>query len=165
MILTYKFEDLVKDKNFINQLDNFPDFKDTFENYKDYLSEEDDDFKVHLYYNDDEEGLVGIVTTNVVRPDWGVRISSPLNRAKWFGNLEINIDLRGKGYGSNFVNQLTKSGRWIISAHSDKILFYERLCFIDILSKGDMHVLVKGFSDKQIEDIVRDEYTKIILDL
>ena len=161
-IKTYDFEEFLAYKDFKKFIDSFPDFKDTWERFWAEFSEEDGCFGIHLAFVG--RILVGIATSNIVRPYWGCRKDSPLNGARWLGNLEVNLDFRRRGHGSKFIQEITKEGKWILWADKENENFYKNLGFVSILkNKQERQIFVKSFAESEIPTILEDRYPYILL--
>ena len=154
---SYKYKDFLKYGDFENFKVSFPDFKDTLEKFGKEFRKEGKNFKIHLAWSG--RLLAGVATTNVIQPNWGCWKDSPLNGARWLGNVEINSKIRGMGYGSEFVSEITKKGGWILCANKENENFYKNLGFIPILdNKQGRQVFVKGFTEFEILIILTDRY-------
>lgn len=154
---SYKYKDFLKCKDFENFKDSFPDFKDTLEKFGKEFCKEGRQFRIHLGWSG--RLLAGIATSNVIRPNWGCWKDSPLNGARWLGNVEINSKIRGMGYGSEFVSEITKEGKWILGTEKKNENFYKNLGFVSILdNKQGRQVFVKGFTEFEILVVLTDRY-------
>lgn len=158
----FSFRKFLSYKDFNLFADSFPDFKDTLEKFGKEFRKEGKGFRIHLAWSG--RLLAGIATTNIIRPNWGCWKDSPLNGARWLGNVEINSKIRGMGYGSEFVSEITKKGKWILWADKKNENFYKNLEFIPILGKKqERQVFVKGFTEFEILVILTDRYPYSLL--
>lgn len=156
------FRKFLSYKDFSLFADSFPDFKDTLEKFGKEFRKEGKIFKIHLSWSG--RLLAGIATSNIIRPNWGCRKDSPLNGARWLGNVEINSKIRRMGYGSEFVSEITKEGKWILYADKKNENFYKNLGFVSILkNKQERQIFVKGFTESEIPVVLEDRYPYILL--